>query len=205
MMRRGAADGSAWRRARVAARLLALLALSAGGCAAPGRFYVNGEADMAYYKRVAVLPFANLTQDRFAGERVTRMFVTELVIAERFQVADQGEIRAVLERTGGLPTSEGTYDPKKLKEAATEVGANGLVRGAVTEYQMVGSAGSQRPAVAFDVEMVDVATGNVVWKASLSKRGRARVPVLGGGTATLSRLTEEACREVVERIDREAF
>jgi hypothetical protein len=59
--------------------------------------------------------------------------------------------------------------------------------------------------VAFDVEMVDVATGNVVWKASISKRGTTRIPILGGGTATLSRLTEDACREVVQRIDREAF
>lgn len=188
--------------------LIAALLLLAGvsGCAAPGRFYVNGEADMAFYKKVAVLPFANLTGDHFAGERVTRMFVTELVIAERFQVADPGEIRSVLERTGGLPTYEGTYDPKKLKDAAVEVGANGLIRGAVSEYQMTGSAaGSMRPSVAFDVEMVDVATGNIVWKASISKRGKGRIPVLGGGAATLSRLTEEACRDVVQRIDREAF
>lgn len=182
------------------------LVLGAGGCAAPGRFYVNGEADMAFYKKVAVLPFANLTNDRFAGERVTRMFVTELVIADRFQVADPGEIRSVLERTGGLPTFEGTYDPKKLKDAAAEVGATGLIRGAVAEYQMVGStASTQRPSVAFDVEMVDVATGTVVWKASISKKGKARIPVLGGGSATLSRLTEDACRDMVERIDREAF
>jgi curli biogenesis system outer membrane secretion channel CsgG len=189
---------------RIAAALLLLFGVA--GCAAPGRFYVNREADMAYYKKVAVLPFANLTPDHFAGERVTRMLVTELVIADRFQIADPGEIRAILERTGGLPTYEGTYDPKKLKDAAVEVGANGLIRGAVSEYQMTGSgSGSQRPSVAFDAEMIDVATGNVVWKVSISKRGKARIPILGGGASTLSRLTEEACRDIVQRIDREAF
>lgn len=186
--------------------MLLLVLAGVAGCAASGRYYVNGEADMAYYKKVAVLPFANLTSDRFAGERVTRMFVTELVIADRFQVADPGEVRAVLERTGGLPTYEGTYDPKKLKDAATEVGATGLIRGAVSEYQMVGStSSSQRPSVAFDVEMVDIATGKTVWKAQISKRGKARIPILGGGAATLSRLTEDACRDVVQRIDRQAF
>ncbi|HYJ34498.1 MAG TPA: hypothetical protein VE326_14945 [Candidatus Binatia bacterium] len=184
----------------------ALLLLGVAGCAAHGRFYVNGEADMAFYKKVAVLPFANLTSDRFAGERTTRMFVTELVIADRFQVSDPGELRSVLERTGGLPTYEGTYDPKKLKDAAVEVGANGLIRGAVSEYQMVGSnSGSLRPSIAFDVEMIDVATSKVVWKASITKRGKSRVPILGGGAPTLSRLTEEACREVVQRIDHQAF
>jgi curli biogenesis system outer membrane secretion channel CsgG len=194
-------------RLRTHAIVLAMLLLAGPmGCAAPGRYYVNHEADMAYYKKVAVLPFANLTSDRYAGERVTRMFVTELIIADRFQVSDPGEVRAVLERTGGLPTLEGVYDPKKLKDAATEVGANGLIRGAVSEYQMVGATSSaQRPSVAFDVEMVDVATGKTVWKASISERGKGRVPILGGGTATLSRLTEEACREVVERIDHDAF
>ncbi|MGE5178813.1 MAG: hypothetical protein ACM3PF_06965 [Bacteroidota bacterium] len=194
-------------RARNHGWIASALLLIAGiaGCAAPGRLFVNREADMAYYKKVAVLPFANLTNDRFAGERVTRMFVTELTIADRFQVADPGEIRSVLERTGGLPTYEGTYDPKKLKDAAVEVGANGLIRGAVSEYQMVGTNVSPRPSVAFDVEMVDVATGNVVWKASISKRGKARFPIVGGGAATLSRLTEDACRDVVRRIDHEAF
>ncbi len=193
------------RLARWVALLLTPGLLLAAGCAAPGRFYVNADADMAYYKKVAVLPFANLTSDRFAGERVTRMFVTELVIAERFQLADPGEVRAVLERTGGLPTADGVYDPKKLKDAAAEVGATGFIRGAVSEYQLVGNGSGERPIVAFDVEMVDVASSKVVWKASIAKRAKGRLPVFGGGAPTLSRLTEEACREIVERIDREAF
>jgi hypothetical protein len=71
---------------------------------------------------------------------------------------------------------------------------------------MTGStSGAQRPSIAFDVEMVDVATGNVVWKASISKRGKGRIPIVGGSAVTLSRLTEDACREVVQRIDHEAF
>lgn len=177
------------------------------GCASPSRLYVNSEADMAFYEKVAVIPFTNLSGQAYAGERVTRAFVTELVIAEHFTIVDPGEFRAVLERTGALPSGEGTYDPRKLKAAATEVGATGMVRGAVTEYEMQrGSSGSDTPILAFEVELVDVATGTIVWRSSMSKRGKGRTPVIGGGgTRTLSRLTQEACRELVDRIGSEAY
>ena len=192
-------------RARIALSIV-VLALT-GGCAAPSRIYVNPEADMAFYEKVAVIPFTNLSGQTYAGERVTRAFVTELVIAEHFRIVDPGEFRAVLDRTGGLPSGEGTYDPKKLKDAAKEVGATGMIRGAVTEYEMQrGSSGNETPILAFEVELVDVASGTIVWRSSVSKRGKGRVPVLGGGgTRTLSRLTQDACRELVDRIGSEAY
>jgi curli biogenesis system outer membrane secretion channel CsgG len=188
----------------VLATILALTALL--GCAAPGKIYVNGDADMSYYEKVAVLPFSNLSGQPYAGDRVMRTFVTELVITERFHLVDPGEFRAVLDRIGGLPGVDGAYDPKKLKDASKETGATGIIRGAVTEYGMQRGQNDERPILAFDVEMVDVQTSNIVWRASVSKRGRGRVPVIGGGgTRTLSRLTDEACHELVGRLEKEAF
>jgi hypothetical protein len=182
-----------------------LAAALGGGCASPARLYVNADADMDFYQKVIVLPFANLTQDRFAGERVTRVFTTELVMMNRFRIVDPGELRAILDRTGGLSAVDGSYDPKKLKDAASEVGATGIIRGGVTEYQMIRSGTNERPSLAFDVEMVDVGTGNVVWRASITKRAKSGVPIVGGGSPTLSRLSEEACREVVSDLEREAY
>ena len=187
--------------------LLYLAALSLVlGCAAPGKIYVNSDADISYYDKVAVLPFSNLSGQPYAGERVMRSFVTELVITERFHIVDPSEFRAVLDRIGGLPGSDGTYDPKKLKDASKETGATGIIRGAVTEYGMQRGSSDDRPILAFDVEMIDVQTSNIVWRASVSKRGKGRVPVVGGGgTRTLSRLTEDACHELVGHLEKEAF
>lgn len=192
------------RRFLVGTALFALTTLL--GCAAPGKLYVNGEADMSYYDKIAVLPFSNLSGQPYAGERVMRTFVTELVITERYHIVDPSEFRAVLDRIGGLPGMDGTYDPKKLKDAAKETGATGIIRGAVTEYGMQRGQNDERPILAFDVEMVDVQTSNIVWRASVSRRGKGRVPVIGGGgTRTLSRLTEEACHELMGRLEKEAF
>jgi TolB-like protein len=180
---------------------LVLGAVLSAGCAAGPRMYVNRDADMAYYRKVAVLPFANLSGDAFAGERVTRAFVTELIIAERFQLVDPGEFRMVLDRMGALPDAQGNLDPQKLKEAAAKVEATGVIRGAVTEYQVQRSGTEECPVLSFYAEMVDVATGNVVWRIQTSKKGKGRLPMLGGsGSRTFGRLIEEACTDAVKRL-----
>ncbi len=205
-MTRSSAGARPRRRSRILLLAPVVLLAAILGCAAPGKLYVNSDADMSYYDKIAVLPFSNLSGQPYAGERIMRSFVTELVITERFHIVDPSEFRAVLDRIGGLPGAEGTYDPKKLKDASKETGATGIIRGAVTEYGMQRGSNEERPILAFDVEMVDVQTSNIVWRASVSKRGKGRVPVVGGGgTRTLSRLTEDACHELVGRLEKEAF
>lgn len=181
------------------------LALFLAGCASGPRLYVNSDADLAFYKKIAVLPFTNLSNERFAGERVTRGFLTELTMAERYQIVDPGEFLTVLEKMGALPGSQGIYDPDKLKTAATQVGATGILRGAVTEFRTQRSGTSEIPVVAFDVELIDVATSNVVWRGSVAKRGKGRVPIFGGGERTYAGLVEAASEEIVSRLEKVAF
>jgi curli biogenesis system outer membrane secretion channel CsgG len=192
---------------RPALLLLAAIALGMGGCAgSSARLYVNSEADMTFYKKVGVLPFENLTQERFAGDRLTRSFVTELIIADRFELVEPADFWTILEKAGATPGSAGNYDAKKLQQAAEGAGITGIIRGAVTEYEMHRNGGSESPALSFDVQMTDVATGKVVWRASIAKRGKGRVPVVGGGgERSLGRVGQQACRALVARLQKEAF
>ena len=184
---------------------IALCALLVAGCAAGPRLFVNREADLSYYKRIAVLPFANLAGDPNAGERVTRAFVTELFIAERFEMVDPGEFRGVLDIAGGLPDAQGNVDPAKLKDAAARVQATAVIRGAVTEYQLTRAGTNDVPVVGFTVEMVDATDpAKVVWRVQSTRRGKSRVPVLGGA-ASFGTVTQDLCRDVVARLQRSAF
>lgn len=184
------------------------LGLFAAGCGTGSglRLFVNPDADMGFYTKVAVVPFANLSAERFAGERVGRAFLTELVIDGRFHLVEDGEFRRALERAGATADVQGQYDTEKVKLAATALGANGIIRGTVSDYQMQRVGSGDAPVVSFDVEMVDVATGSTVWRGSITRRGRGRIPVVGGAsTQTFGRLVQESCRELVGRLDREAF
>ncbi len=190
-------------RARRAA-LVALL-LAAAGCASGPRLYVNSQADLTYYKKIAVIPFRNLTNERFAGERVTRSFMTELVMTEHYEIVDQNEFAAVLDKIGGNPGFEGVYDPTKVKDAASQIQVTGVLRGTVTEYAMQRSGTTDIPILAFDAELIDVATNNVVWRGSVVRRGKGRVPLFGGGERTHGQLIQDATRDLVHHIEREAF
>ena len=184
----------------------AALTVALGCASAPPRLYVNPQADMAFYRKVVVLPFGNLSQQVLAGERVTRAFITELIIAERFRVVEPADFYRVLEKIGGEPGGDGSYDPDKLRQAAAEVGATGVIRGAVTEYQMQRVGQNEFPVVGFDVEMIDASTGDVVWRTSITRRGGGRVPVFGGSSnRTLGRLTQEACTALVLDLQKRAF
>ena len=195
--------------ARAARRMLAAggaLALLVAGCAAPARMYVNPLADMTLYRKVVVVPFGNLSGDVYAGARVTRAFTTELVIADRFQIVDPAQLLGELERVNALPDATGQIDPVKLRDAAATLQATAVIRGAVNEYAARGSGSDTYPVVSFDVEMVDTATGNIVWRISVTETGKGRLPIVGGsGERTFGRVTQTACQRAVDQLRKKAF
>ena len=186
--------------------LAVLAALGNAGCAAPVRLYVNPEADLTHYERVAVISFTNLSQQSFAGERVTRSFITELIMAGRYQVVEPVEFAVVATRMGIESDENGNFDPKRLAQAADSLHATGVIRGAVTEYGIQRLGQDEVAVLAFDAEMVDAATGDVVWRVSISRHGKSRFPVFGGGsTRTMGSLTQDACVEAVAQLKGKAL
>lgn len=184
----------------------AALALALGGCAAPSRLYVNPDADVSFYKKVAVIPLQNMTPDRFAGDRVTRALMTELMIARPFRLVEPIEVLDRLAAKNASPDASGHVDPARLKEALAGLEATGVIRGAVTEYEVRRTSSEELPLVTFDVEMIDLETQTVVWRVSISKRGHGHFPLLGvSGVRTLGALTQEACAETVARLKGKAF
>ena len=124
-------------------------------------------------------------------------------------------IKPRLRSTPGLAgvNSQGGYEkqiviepnPDKLKSVAAQMGVTGVLRGAVTEYQMGRSPAGDIPVIAFDAELMDVGTGNVVWRSAISKRGKGRLSIVGSGTRSLGRLTQDACVELVARLRKKAI
>jgi TolB-like protein len=172
----------------------------AASCAPSIRLYVNPEADPTFYRKIAVLPFTDLTSASQAGARVTRAFVTELIMTDRFEIIQPEDFTSTLHRMGVFKGQDGTYDPEKLKGAASQLGVTGILRGAVTEYQTSRTDGGDIPSIAFDAELMDAAAGKVVWRSSISKRGKGRVAIVGTGIRSLGMLTQVACKELVEQL-----
>lgn len=176
---------------------LALPLLS--GCASAPRLFVNRDADMTMYRKVAIAPFTNLSGEAFASNRVVRAFTTELIISKRLSVVDPSMYQAELERLNAQMDSQGAIDITKLREACGKLEATAVIRGAVSEYGMRRNGTEEFPVVSFDAEMVDVQTGIVIWRISVTESGKGRLPIVGGvGERTFSRVTEHACRRAVD-------
>ena len=174
------------------------VALLLAGCAPSPRLFVNRQADMTLYKQVVIVPFTNLSGEAFAPGRVARAFTTELVIADRFKIVDQSLILGELDRAGVAPDATGQFDIDKVRTAATKLQATAIIRGTVSEYGMHRQGTDEYPVVSFDCEMVDVQTGIVIWRISITESGKGRLPIVGGaGERTYARVTEAACKRAV--------
>jgi len=66
---------------------------------------------MTFYKKVAVLSFTTMGGDAMSGPRVTRAFITELIMTDRYQIVQPEEFRGALSKVSGLPGPDGLYDP----------------------------------------------------------------------------------------------
>ena len=75
------------RTQRSRSRLLFLALLALAACGGPRR-YVHPGLDPATMKRVAVLPFENLSTDRVVGEKALRLLVLELLASGVYEVVE---------------------------------------------------------------------------------------------------------------------
>ncbi|SNR70335.1 hypothetical protein [Desulfurobacterium atlanticum] len=112
--------------------------------------------------RVAVLPFMNLTTDKFAGERA-RDFVITALLEKGIDVVPKGAVDREVKRLG-VPSGF-FFDVNDLRVLADVLKVNGFVQGSVDEYKIERRGTYAYPVVAVTLKVLDT-NGNVVWQAS---------------------------------------
>jgi len=170
------------------------------GCGGP-RTFIHPDVDISYYQTLGVLPFRNLTNDRLAGEKITGIFITELLMIKRFEVVEPGQFRRTARDilTGSLESGE--WKAENIARLGTTAGVQGIITGTVREYEMIRIGQTQYPLVTIDVELIDAETGRVVWMVSHTKKGGPNLPVISlGETYTLGEMAQEVCHDVVGKI-----
>ncbi len=181
--------GGRYMAGRVA--LAALLCVSAS-CKSTTTKYVHPNVDLGAIKRVAILPFENLTADRTAGEKLQKLFLTEVLSLDAFQVVEPGQVNRELKalRIESLETISAA-EIKRLGEA---VKADGLFFGSVVDFAETRSGATPTPQVTIALRLVECQSGVTVWSATRTTSGAtasARLFGIGGQSLT------EAARSVM--------
>src|SRR3972149_1668774 len=112
-----------------------------GGCGSTIR-YINPTANFSYIKKIAVLPFNNLSDDRYAGEKVRNTLVVDLMSRGVFDVVEQGEVTRVLGaifREAGVEEGRAVQvDSETIKMIGEKLGVQAIILGSVDEYSAGG-------------------------------------------------------------------
>jgi TolB-like protein len=180
---------------RTAATILLALAL---GCSQPAR-YVRANADLGVISTVAVLPFENVTNDRLSAERVQRIFFTELLSFDAFQVVEPGLVARAVRRDQLDPA---TMTPEETKRLGEALKAQAFFQGTILEYDEGRASGSApSPRVKLQLRLVDAETGSTLWSVVRSAGGAALTARLFGiGGEPASSVAGEIIHSELERL-----
>jgi polysaccharide biosynthesis protein PelC len=170
-----------------------------GGCAGTNDVFRDTTMDFGSIKSVAVLPFANLSKDQLAGERVRDVFSTMLMASGAVYAVPAGEVARGIAASGmANPTTPSADDVMKL---AKSIKVDAVISGVVREYGDVRSGTSSADVIALSLQMMEGQTGRIVWSAGTTQGGISMMDRLfGGGGRPLNDITEKAVNAIINKL-----
>jgi hypothetical protein len=180
--------------------LAALLLVAVAGCASSrGQRYQDHNMDFGSLRTVAVMPFANLSRDNLAADRMRDVFSSMLLATGAVYVLPYGEVARGVGRTGvASPTQPSTEEVVKL---GTTLKVDGIITGVVKEYGEIRSGTATSNVVSVSVTLFETATGRVVWAGATTRGGIGMTDRLfGGGGAPLNDVSEAAVDDLLNKL-----
>ncbi len=168
-------------------------------CAGRGGMFRDPNMDFGSIKTVAILPFANLTRETLAADRIKDVLANNLYATGGVYVVPPGEVARGIARAGVInPTAPSIEEVKKLGGILS---VDAVITGVVKEYGEVRSGSVAANVVSLSLQMTETQTGKVVWAASTTKGGvSAWDRLLGGGGEPVDDVTERAVNDLIEKL-----
>ena len=170
-------------------------------CSSAGTYdvYHSENMDFGSIQTVAVLPFANLTRDMYAADRVRDVFTTMLLATRGMYVISPGEVARAIGSAGiTIPSNPSGDDVKKL---ASALKADAVFTGVVREYGDVRSMSTSANIISISLQLREAQAGKVVWSASSTQGGIGmKERMLGGAGEPLNIITEKAVNEILNKL-----
>src|SRR3990172_6631926 len=169
-----------------------------GGCGGSVIRYVNPTANFSYIRKVAVLPFNNLSDDKYAGERIRNSLIVDLMSRGAFDVVEQGEVSKVIGvifREAGVEEGKAVpVDKETLKLIGEKLGVQAVILGSVDEYSSNGGN-----VVSVAMRMLDTSSGIILWQAKATETGKSVWRKLVGiEEIDRSELTKNAVKRILD-------
>jgi TolB-like protein len=168
-------------------------------CGHPPRIYMRPQTDLSGFKKIAVLPFDNLSGEEDAGEKITEIFTVELLRMGSFSVAEPGRVKkAVMEKR--IRTTR-DMDIEAIKWLGESLEVDLILAGSVLDFSVEESANKKVPMVTVISRLVQAESGVTVWTGYQSRQGDDKESLFGWGRITsLSELARLAVSEMLQSL-----
>lgn len=161
--------------------------------------YHDPNMDFGSLQSVAVMPFANHTQNTNAADRLRDVFMTMLQATGALYVHPPGEVGRGISRSNLQNPLAPT--PEEVVAFSKIVKADAIITGAVREYGEIRSGTSSANVVSVSVRMMEGQTGKVVWSASSTEGGiTISDRLFGGGGKPINAVTEKAVKDLLDKL-----
>jgi TolB-like protein len=167
------------------------------GCAAP-EYYTRPKTDISNIKRIAVLPMENFTSDEYAGEKVRRVVITEL-LSRGIDVIEPGEVTRVLKESN--VRSIGSIKITDIQNIGKTLGVEAVMMGSVEAFGISRGISVSYPEVTILLILHEASSGNIVWSVRNTVGGaNFWTRHFGAEGITLSEAVRKAAKEAVDTL-----
>jgi len=161
--------------------------------------FVNPEYNFDFVEKVAVIPFENLSNNQGAASRTTRLFISELLSAEAFDVIEPGEVTRALNKFSILDPADLTQE--QITSVGKELKVQALFMGSVNESASIRSGSVTTNVVTLVVRLVETENGTTVWSSTHTEGGRGFWSSLfGTGEKSNSEVTRKCVRKTIKTL-----
>lgn len=140
------------------------------GCSSTPQAYVHENLGLGYVKKIAILPFENHTQTKFAEERLRDVAATEILSRSLFEVLEKGDTQRFL-REEIVSKNQELLDVKDAQKLGKDLKVQAYLAGSVDDYSEMRNGPYNYYVVAATLRLVDTNTGEILWQASDSETG----------------------------------
>lgn len=178
---------------------LSFLFILVGGCGStPKNYYVRQQVDYKSIKRIAVLPFETFTADEYAGEKIRKSVITEL-LSRGIDVVEPGEVTRTLVEL--KVRSLASIRNSDIQNIAKTLGVEALMMGSVEAYGISRGISVTYPEVTVNLRLVEASSGNIIWSVYHTSGGASFwTRHFGAEGISLSEAANKVVKEAVDTL-----
>ncbi len=176
--------------------LFALCSLLIFICGCGPKHYIRSKTDISNVKKIAILPFENFTSDEYAGEKIRRLVITELLL-RGIDVIEPGEVTRILRES--KVRSLGSIKITEIQDMGKTLGVEAVMMGSVEALGISRGISVTYPEVSIHLILLESSSGSIIWSV-WHTTGGANFWTRHFGSEGIS-LSEAARKAVKEAVD----